>query len=74
MSSLYHSSVIAQPGLCLTWSETPKTGFFWTQLRLRKGSDVSELFGKLIILEIIVINKQTSGSIECLSFPVDKSI
>ena len=27
ISSLYASSVIAQPGLCWTWSETPKTVF-----------------------------------------------
>ena len=25
-------SVAAQPGLCGTWSETPKTGFFITRL------------------------------------------
>ena len=25
-------SVIVQPGLCQTWSETPKTGFLATQL------------------------------------------
>ena len=31
ISSLYPSSVASQPGLCLTWSETPKTGF----LRMR---------------------------------------
>ena len=27
ISSLQPSSVTAQPGLCRTWSETPKTGF-----------------------------------------------
>ena len=27
ISSLLPSSVTVQPGLCLTWSETPKTGF-----------------------------------------------
>ena len=32
ISSLYASSVIAQPGLCGTWSETPKTGFLTTRL------------------------------------------
>ena len=32
--SLYFqpSSVAAQPGLCRTWSETPKTGFLTTRL------------------------------------------
>ena len=27
ISSLYLASVAAQAGLCLTWSETPRTGF-----------------------------------------------
>ena len=34
ISSLYPSSVIGQPGLCGTWSETPKTGFLLTRLKL----------------------------------------
>ena len=33
-SSLYLSYVVAQPGLCGTWSETPKTGFLRTRLPL----------------------------------------
>ena len=32
ISSFYPSSVAAQPGLCQTWSETPKTGFLTTRL------------------------------------------
>ena len=32
ISRLYPSSVAVQPGLCLTWSETPKTGFLTTRL------------------------------------------
>ena len=32
ISSIYASSVAAQPGLCGTWSETPKTGFLTTRL------------------------------------------
>ena len=31
-SSPYPYSVIAQPGLCPTWSKTPKTGFLTTRL------------------------------------------
>ena len=31
-SSLKPSSLIVQPGLCGTWSETPKTGFLTTRL------------------------------------------
>ena len=32
ISSLWPSSVTVQPGLCQTWSETPKTGFLRTRL------------------------------------------
>ena len=32
ISSLKPSSVTVQPGLCQTWSETPKTGFLITRL------------------------------------------
>ena len=32
ISSLLPSSLTAQPGLCRTWSETPKTGFLTTRL------------------------------------------
>ena len=32
ISSLQPSSVAVQPGLCWTWSETPKTGFLAKQL------------------------------------------
>ena len=28
ISSVQPSSVVVQPGLCRTWSETPKTGFY----------------------------------------------
>ena len=33
ISSLSPSSVAVQPGLCGTWSETPKTGFLTTRLK-----------------------------------------
>ena len=32
ISCLWLSSVAVQPGLCQTWSETPKTGFLITRL------------------------------------------
>ena len=32
ISSLWPFSVAVQPGLCGTWSETPKTGFLTTRL------------------------------------------
>ena len=33
ISSLQPSSMVVQPGLCRTWSETPKTGFLTTRLK-----------------------------------------
>ena len=33
ISSLYLSSMVVQPGLCQTRSETPKTGFLRTRLK-----------------------------------------
>ena len=33
ISSLYLASVAALAGLCLTWSQTPKTGFLVTRLK-----------------------------------------
>ena len=36
ISSLYIAFVAEQAGLCLTWSETPKTGFLATRLILFK--------------------------------------
>ena len=33
ISSLQPSSVIAQPGLCRTWSKIPKTGFLTSRLK-----------------------------------------
>ena len=36
ISSLQPSSVAVQPGLCQTWSETPKTGLLITGLKLHK--------------------------------------
>ena len=34
ISSLQPSCEVVQPGLCRTWSETPKTGFLTTRLKL----------------------------------------
>ena len=34
ISSFKPSCVVVQPGLCRTWSETPKTGFLTTRLNL----------------------------------------
>ena len=37
ISSLQLSSVAVQPGVCWTWSETPKTGFLTTRLKLQSS-------------------------------------
>ena len=56
ISRLYPSSVAVQPGLCRTWSETPKTGFLTTRLKLcgrviiitlfQEGNNTDMLFKK----------------------------
>ena len=33
ISCLWPLCVVVQPGLCRTWSETPKTGFLTTRLK-----------------------------------------
>ena len=43
ISSLWPSSMAVQPGLCGTWSETPKTGFLRTRLMLDLIQDTSSL-------------------------------
>ena len=43
ISSLQPSSVAAQPGLCGTWSETPKTGFLTTRL-ISFSTDFVQIF------------------------------
>ena len=43
ISSLSPSSAAVQPGLCGTWSETPKTGFLTTRL-IHAQVDVPLLF------------------------------
>ena len=40
ISSLQPSSVAVQPGLCGTWSETPKTGFLTTRLILYRHVNI----------------------------------
>ena len=39
ISSLKLSSVAAQPGLCLTWSAAPKTGFLVSRLSMNTYKD-----------------------------------
>ena len=42
ISSLYPSAVAVQPGLCRTWSETPKTGFLTTRLLCNYTRDTAQ--------------------------------
>ena len=48
ISSLQPSSVVVQPGLCRTWSETPKTSFLATRLiyqAITQQSLIMTIFG-----------------------------
>ena len=45
ISSLWLSPVAVQPGLCQTWSETPKTGFLTTRLICDCVHDVETMHG-----------------------------
>ena len=46
ISSLQPSCVAVQPGLCRTWSKTPKTGFLTTRLILKLLLSVSARINK----------------------------
>ena len=48
ISSVQPSSVVVQPGLCRTWSETPKTGFFRTRLISLKTITIARLCNLLV--------------------------
>ena len=53
ISSLRPSSVAVQPGLCRTWSETPKTGFLTTRLTCSYANAFWKMkYCSLFILEI----------------------
>ena len=45
ISSLQPSSVAVQPGLCRTWSETPKTGFLIMRLIFKSLITRKPIFG-----------------------------
>ena len=64
ISSLYPSSVAVQPGLCRTWSETPKTGFLTTRL----------IFRAIIILSnfMAAIFQVIKSFIACMKFQKNK--
>ena len=55
ISSFWLSSVAVQPGLCWTWSETPKTGFLTTRLIL------SYSIGKCIVSTSCTESKETTS-------------
>ena len=54
ISSLLPSSVAVQPGLCRTWSETPKTGFS------QRGSYDLCTWGRLIRILAVGFNVQSA--------------
>ena len=42
ISSIYLASLAAQAGLCLTWSQTPKTGFIVTRLNCNRHQKIKK--------------------------------
>ena len=61
-SSLQPSCVVAQPGLCRTWSETPKTGFLTTRLKsLQLNQTLVCFYYEEIFLRLIFIVLWLSG-------------
>ena len=54
ISSLCPSSVVVQPSLCRTWSETPKTGFLRTRLRYLIGFVSSILIANEILFKFCI--------------------
>ena len=59
ISSLWPSSVTVQPGLCRTWSETPKTGFLTRLILLqlhRKLIELINAFFKAWMLVYVVLH------------------
>ena len=53
--------MIAQPGLCRTWSETPKTGFLTTRLKYELQTGVLD---KLLYAVDMEENAQTKEKIQ----------
>ena len=51
ISSLQPSSVAVQPGLCRTWSETPKTGFLTTRLKAYVVGTCNNSLGEAIRMD-----------------------
>ena len=49
ISSLRRHSVAVQPGLCRTWSETPKTGFLTTRLKFVGEKDEMPVIASQLI-------------------------
>ena len=64
VASLYPSSEAVQPGLCRTWSETPKTGFLATRLIGCKAlSNIFYFFATSFINYIIIYMSTHKDSI-----------
>ena len=54
ISSLYLASMAAQAGLCLTWSQTPKTAFLVTRLKYNTGVRLSLMRKTVLIFTVHV--------------------
>ena len=66
ISSLYLASVAAQASLYLTWSQTPKTGFLMTRLKLLMILPVRALlmFCSIVQEHAVVTNKEGTVTLE----------
>ena len=65
ISSLYSSSVAVQPGLCQTWSQTPKTGFLRTRLNYEQWKIMSSKLGVSVVNFIFLCQALKVVKVHC---------
>ena len=84
ISSLWSYSVTVQPGLCQTWSETPKTGFLRTRLifyfssfeikecilRIRKVTCLDSFSNQIFNMRVIFRLISVFGMTALLNLPI----
>ena len=61
ISSLWPSCVVAQPGLCGAWSETPKTGFLTTRLIWLSIDSRQQIFACMVYDRLCRQQSRTNG-------------
>ena len=79
ISSLYVASVAAQAGLCLPWSQTPKTGFLMTRLKCNFGvekylqTSLEEETSPDYVIRLIDETLQMEGTVNYLNIRTPKN-